>query len=190
MQPTVAVSGSRADELVLPIADPAHLFNASPIDPLSPGVPEVLGVSGVDYVLSQLETTSRARTLALVVPESEDTADLASHSERSLRRYAQYRIQQDETALRDVRRRGWRATLLALVLLAAFLGLASLVGTDIASGIPRVLRTAMAHGLEILAWVMLWHPIELVVFSPLLLRDKIAALGRLERLQVVVRHGS
>ena len=60
-----------AAELVLPLTEIAQLFNAPQIEPLSPSPPEVLGISGVDYLLSLLhldKKLQRARKLLLQLP--------------------------------------------------------------------------------------------------------------------------
>ena len=51
----LSLSNNAADagKLILPLTDIAHLFNAPRIEPLSRSPPEMLGVSGVDYLLSR-----------------------------------------------------------------------------------------------------------------------------------------
>jgi hypothetical protein len=49
-----------------------------------------------------------------------------------------------------------------------------------------LLRETLEFGFEIIAWVMLWNPIDALVFEPIAIKRKIKALRRLMRLQVVV----
>ena len=79
------------DTLQLPLRDMAHMFNAPPVDPLSPGLPEVLGISGAEYLLQQLEIRRpvKLKTVQLVVPEGKFSPGLAGQTERALQRYAE-----------------------------------------------------------------------------------------------------
>jgi hypothetical protein len=179
------------DTLQLPMRDVAHLFNAPPVDPLSPGLPEVLGISGVEYVLQQLETKRpvKLKSVRLVVPEGKFSPALAGETEHALRRYAESRIPQQQTLVRETRRHGWRLTAFAIVLLAFFLALSSLFASDLTAGLRPLLRKTLEYGFEIVGWVMLWYPIEVLVFQPIAIKSRIKALRRLMELRVVAKAG-
>jgi len=70
----------------------AQMFNAPVVDPLSPSPPEVLGISGPQYVLEQLETrrSVEAETLHVVLPDGKITPGLAEQTRQALQRYAHY----------------------------------------------------------------------------------------------------
>lgn len=171
--------------------DMANMFNAPPVDPLSPSPPEVLGISGARYVLRQLETRKqvKAETLHLVLPGDKVIQGLAGQTRQALQRYAEHRIQEQQAVARETRRRGWWVTVAALVLLAFFLALANLFASEVTEGMRPLLRRTLEYGFEIVGWVMLWHPIEALVFEPIAIKHKIAALRRLMQLQVVVEPG-
>ena len=187
MKPVNTKASGEGDTLLLPLTDPDHLFNAPSVNPLTSSLPEILGISGADYLLSQLRTRRFARTAVLALPEDQIVPGLAERTEKALRRFAEHRIQQEQTSLRNIRWRGWRATLIALFLLAISLTIASFFGSEVTRGVPSVLRRTLEYGFEITGWVMLWHPIELLVFEPFQTKDKIAALCRLAELRVVLR---
>jgi hypothetical protein len=175
-----------SETLLLAITDLTHMFNAPAVDPLSRGLPEILGVSGVEYLLDQLRHDN-TKTLQLILPEREILPRIAEHIQQALRRFAESRIQQQETLMRETRRRGWKITVAALVVLAIFLSLSSLFGSEMAQGIPSLLRKTLEYGFEIIGWVMLWRPIEILVFEPIALKDNIAALKKLAKLRVLIR---
>jgi len=177
------------ESLLLPIRAAAHIFNAPAVDPLSPGLPEVLGVSGAEYLLNRLQTHRKVdpRTVVLALPEDQVVDGLDHRTQQAFRRFAEHRIQQQQATLRETRRRGWRATGVALILLAFFLSLGSLFGSEVTVAFPSLIRRTLEFGFEITGWVMLWHPIELLVFEPFTLKDRIAALQKLMALRVVVR---
>ena len=176
---------------LLPMRDMAHMFNSPPVDPSSPSPPEIMGVSGAKYLLQQLETKRRVKveTLLLVLPDNQVRPGLSDQTRQALQRYAQYRIQEQQALARETRRRGWRVTVAALVLLAFFLTLANFFASEATEGMRPLLRQTLEYGFEIVGWVMLWHPIEALVFEPIAIRHKITALQRLMQLQVVVEPG-
>ena len=188
---TLAPGSLPPDTLELALRNIAHLFNAPAVDPLSPALPEVLGVSGVEYVLKQLEIKRPVKltTVQIVVPESTFSPDLAGQAEHALKRYAQCRIPEQEILVRETRRHGWRLTAVATVLLAFFLALSSLFASAWAEGLRPLPRKTLEYGFEIVGWVMLWYPIEVLVFHPIEIKRRIRALRRLMELRVVVEAG-
>lgn len=69
------------------------MASESPVNPLSPAIPEVLGISGAEYVLHQLQTKRhvKAKTLRLVLPNDKLAPGLAEQTQQALQRYAESR---------------------------------------------------------------------------------------------------
>jgi hypothetical protein len=181
---------SPADELILVLSDPAHLFNAPPINPLSSSAAEVLGVSGVEYLLNLLhmdKVRQRARTLVLSLPPEKAVSAIAEPTMRALHHYAEARIDKERRELRNTYRYGWKVTSVAVLLLAICLALSSLFASEVTEGMRPLLRKTLEYGFEIVGWVMLWHPIEVLGFTPLSLRSRITALQTLASIDVAIR---
>ena len=177
-------------ELVLPLTDIAHLFNAPRINPLSRCPAEVLGVSGVDYLLNLLQMDKprqRARTLTLLLPPEKASGALAEQTASGLNRLAELRLGQQRRELRNTYRYGWKMTGVALVLFAICLAFASVFTSDLTEWVRPLIRHTFEHGFEIIGWVLLWRPIEMLVFTPLTIRSKIAALQTLTAVDVLIR---
>jgi hypothetical protein len=177
-----------AGEIVLPLSEIAHLFNAPTVEPLSRSPPEVLGVSGVDYLLSLLhldKKTQQARKLSILLPSAKTSPTLAAQTTRALHRLAEWRIEQQRRELRDTYRYGWKAAGIAVVILAVCLAFSSLFTSDLTEGMRPLLRMTFEYGFEIIGWVILWHPIDVLVFAPLAIRSRIAALQTLAAVEVV-----
>ena len=192
MKPSASQSPSLPPDTVqLPLRDVAQMFNAPGVDPLSPSPPEVLGISGAQYLLEQLQTRRSvgAETLHVVLPDNKITPGLAEQIRQALQRYAHYRIQEQQALARETRRRGGRVTVAAFLLLAIFLALAQFFASEYTERMRPLLRTTLEYGFEIVGWVMLWHPIEVLVFEPIAIKHKITALRRLMQLRVVVEPG-
>ena len=177
-------------ELALHLTEIEHVFNAPRIDPMSRSPAEVLGVSGVDYLLSRLhmdKKRQRARTLSLLLPPEKARDALAEETTRALHRFAEWRIEQQRRELRNTYRYGWKVTGVAIVILAVCLALSSVFTSELTEGMRPLLRTTFGYGLEIIGWVMLWHPIEVLGFTPLAFRSRIAALQTLVAVEVVIQ---
>jgi hypothetical protein len=182
--------GDETGALVLALSDPAHLFNAPRADPLSSSPAEVLGVSGVEYLLNLLhmdKKLQRARTLVLLLAPEKATSALAEQATLALHRQSKFRIEQQQRELRNTYRAGWRVTGAATLVLAVCLGLSSVFASDLTEGMRPLIRTTFEYGFEIIGWVILWHPIDMLVFAPLAFRARIAALQTLVSVNVVVR---
>jgi hypothetical protein len=177
-------------ELVLSLGDFGHLFHAPPANPLSRSPSEVLGMSGVDYVLSLLQTNrrqQRARRLVIALPRQRASAAAADDAGRAIHRYVECRIEHERRELGNTYRYGWKVLGLALLLLSVCIGLAQLFASDVTQGMRPLTRTTFEYGFEIIGWVLLWHPIELLAFTPLAIHARIAALQRLDGMTVVTR---
>ena len=181
------------DELKLFLDDPGQVFQVPRIDPLSASPAVVLGISGVDYLLGRLQTNrrlQRVKTLVLLVPHEKTTGADQETLGRSLRRVAEARIEQLRFELRNTYRYGWRVTGLALILLAVCLALASLFASDLTEGMRPLPRKTLEYGFEIVGWVMLWNPVDVLVFTPLSMRARLRALEALAGMQVVLREAA
>ena len=176
--------------LVLTLTDVAQLFNSPRIDPLSRSPAEVLGCSGVEYLLELLyqdKERQRARTLVLLLPPDKALPNLAERTTRALRRHVEFRLEQQHRELRNTYNYGWKVAGVALLVLAICLALSSLFGSEITEGMRPLIRKTFEYGFEIIGWVVLWHPIDVLGFTPLTIRARIAALRALAGMDVVVR---
>ena len=180
---------TEAAPLTLSLNDIAHLFNAPRVDPFSPGVLEGLGVSGVEHLLNLLHmdrARQRARSLTLRLPAEKAAALAAEQITVALRRYARLRMEREQHELRNTYRYGWRVAGFAILMLAVCLGLSSLFGSDLTQWLNPLVRKTFEYGFEIIGWVILWHPIDVLVFSPVSIRARLRALQTLATVEVAV----
>ncbi|MCX6911769.1 MAG: hypothetical protein NT167_01705 [Verrucomicrobia bacterium] len=187
---TSTIGPPETGELSLPLTDPAHLFNAPRVDPLSPGPLEGLGISGFDYLLGLLHLDNkrqRTRTLTLSLPAEKAAAASAEQLTNAIHRYAGWRIEHERRELRNTHRYGLKVAGFALVMLAVCLALSSLFASDLTEWMRPLIRKTFEYGFEIIGWVILWHPIDVLVFSPVAIRARLAALQTLATVDVVIR---
>jgi hypothetical protein len=177
-------------ELVIPLSHPDHLFNPPRIDPMSRCPAEVLGVSGVEHLLGQLHLNRQRQavpTLVLLLPPDKASPALAEPTTLALHRYAAARIEENRRTLSKTYRYGWRATGVAVVVLAICLALSHLFASEWTNWMGPLLRKTFEYGFEIVGWVMLWHPIDVLGFTPLGIRAQMRALQALQRMSVIIR---
>ena len=184
-----------ASDLLLPLTDITHLFHAPPLNPISQSPTELLGLSGVDYLLSQLYLRSRKQTdqrrLVLLLENPPSAPDgpsvLADQTTRALHHYADARIQQLSLELRNTYRDGWRVLGLASIVLMICIALSALFASDYTAALRPIFRTTLEYGFEIVGWVVMWSPIDILVFSPRSLRFRIRALRALASATVIIQ---
>jgi hypothetical protein len=184
------VNQSTSDNnLILPLADPVHLFNAPSINPAFPGPLEGLGISGVDYLLGLLQLNGRNsgdRKLTLVLPREKAIDFPAEEARRLLRQHVYWRLEREHRELRITQRYGWRVAGFALITLAFCLAMSSIFASEMTRALSPLIRKTLEYGFEIIGWVVLWHPIDVLVFSPVAIRARITALRSLESMPVEV----
>jgi hypothetical protein len=184
----------QSSELILPLSNLSHLFNAPPqIDPSSRSPAEVLGTSGVDYALSLLHLNKPMQrdtsTLALLLPPRDAEAARPQQLQADLHRLVELRIERERRELRNTFRYGWKVAGIAFIALALCLGMSSLFSSEMTANMRPLLRKTLEYGFEIVGWVMLWHPIDVLGYTPLAIRSRIRALEALGAMDVVVRAG-
>ena len=190
MHNTFPANGETADEITMTLTDPSHLFNAPPADPLSPSPAEALGVAGVEHLLSRLHMDKkllRAKKLVLVLPPEKLPDDGGERIMLALHRQAELRMAEQKRDRRNTYRNGWRALLISLVLLAICLAISSFFASDFTEAMRPLIRKTFEYGFEIIGWVILWHPVDVLVFEPLMIRWRIKSLKTLAAMQVVVQ---
>ena len=190
MRNSFPVNGETADEITMTLTDPVHLFNAPPVDPMSPSTAEALGISGVAHLLSRLHMDKkllRMRKLVLTLPAEKVPGDGGEQLMLALHRQAELRLAEQRRELRNTYRNGWRALTIAVGLLAICLAISSIFASDFTEGMRPLIRKTFEYGFEIIGWVILWHPVDVIVFEPLMIRWRIKSLKTLAAMQVVVR---
>jgi hypothetical protein len=168
----------------------AHLFNAPRVDPLAEGPLEGLGMAGVDYLLGQLhldKALQRARILTLLMPAGPAGSANLDQTQAALRKQLGWRLERERRELRNTHRYGGKVTVFAFLMLTICLGLSSLFASEMTAWMRPLFRKTLEYGFEIIGWVILWHPIDVLVFSPVSIRARMAALQSLATMNIVIR---
>ena len=89
--------------------------------------------------------------------------------------------------MRNSYRYGWRVAGFWIVTLAICLGLSTLFASDLTEWMGPLMRRTLEAGFEIVGWVILRHPIQVLVFAPVASRVRLTALRTLASLDAVIR---
>ena len=177
-------------ELALPLTDLSHLFNAPRVDPWSHAPLEVGGIAGFEHMfnlLHQDRKLQRSRRLTLLLPTEKASAAQPEETTRALHRHASWRIECERREMRNTYRYGWKVAGFSVVMLAVCLALSSLFASDVTQWMRPLIRKTFEYGFEIIGWVILWHPIDVLVFSPVAIRARLSALQSLASMEIVIR---
>src|SRR5438552_159558 len=145
--PTELPAGSHP--LVLPLSTLGNLFNAPPASPFSACPSEVLGISGMDYLLPLLQMDKkrqRARTLLITLPPDQADPLQAQRTTQALHRFAQFRLARDTRELRNTYYHGWRITGIALMALALCLAISAFFASHYTDFLRPIIRHTFEYG--------------------------------------------
>lgn len=120
--------------------------------------------SGCTLALSRLEKHPKALSPRLVLGVK--TLPTQEEESRFRAAFASFCTQQAQTQTRlagDIRKKGWRALRLGLVALALALSLSTAISQI--GPFPNLLNEMLSEGLIIVGWVVLWHPLEMLLYE-------------------------
>lgn len=105
--------------------------------------------------------------------------------EAAVRAHFQYELDRLDRRRRRQRRSGQLSLLLGVVLIVALLSLAQLV----ASLVPGSVGAALREGLVISSWVVMWRPVQILVYDWIPVRRERRVMRRLLEARIDVRSG-
>jgi hypothetical protein len=149
-------------EITLRLPSLENLFVAPSLSPFSPEYETYGDLSGVDAVAARLrgEKPGSRVVVTLELPAEVVEPSLEQRTADALARYCHVKLRALDQDIREVTRHGTRALLLGLVAVLFLNGIASSLETSGDS-----LLEAIAEGLRVTAWVILWVPIGLLVYD-------------------------
>jgi hypothetical protein len=137
-------------------------FRPPEVDPMADWFQKYSLTSGIDYVINEVGDKPRVSHVDVLIrmPRDAISAGLAERVKAGIDRYCDARLRIVHEEAREDRSRGW--------LMMAFAVFAVFVLVWVArqfSGSGQTLLGVASEGLSIAAWVMLWHPLEELVFN-------------------------
>ena len=112
------------------------------------------------FVLERAIAQTGRMRFVISLPDMDAT--VAHDVTEAVREHFAVRLREEQKKLAGVRRLGWRSLVIALVFLSATMVLVELMKRYLPSG---HLLSVVEGGLQVLAWVALWKPGELLLYE-------------------------
>ncbi|GAA4675275.1 hypothetical protein GCM10023215_03910 [Pseudonocardia yuanmonensis] len=153
----------REVDLYLPMRRIEHLFVAPQLDPFAPELADYDPRPGLERMVRAVQQARRRATLRVTVglPADVITPGLEERARAALSRECHHRIITLEDDLDGVRRLGIRTLLWGLLAVLFINGAVGALGTTE----PGSVEDALSTGLQTVAWVVLWVPINLLIYD-------------------------
>ena len=166
-----------------------QLFNAPDVNPFSENRLDILGMSGLEYIVRQLQAHRRDwkhMRLRIHVPREAITPGFEFRLVEAVRRYCRAKIEDNRIEIHLIRSRSSVGLGLLMVIVLALIGCAYFLLTGPMAGIPQAFQFAIAATISLFAWVSLWDPLEALIFNPIALMRENFVLKNLAELEIVV----
>jgi hypothetical protein len=172
-------------EITLHLDDIQYLF----ADP-EPG--SEMFVSGMDYLYSDIKTFSRRENfrIAIVLPQEKITEGLMDKTREKMKRYCQFKIEENEKELIALRHEGFNALRVGITALVVCLALAAALTLAAKSGINNILAGLLAivgQSFVIAGWVAMWQPAEILLYDWWPFRRDIRIYHQIADADIVIR---
>jgi hypothetical protein len=153
----------REVSLHLPMSRIEHLFEAPQLDPFAPELEDYDPRPGLECMVRAVQGAKRKATLRVTVelPADVITPGLEERARAALSRECRRRIAVLDDDLDGIRRLGIRTLLWGLLAVLFINGSVGALGTTE----PGSIEDALSTGLQTVAWVVLWVPINLLIYD-------------------------
>lgn len=153
----------------LAVATVGNLFNAPDVDPFSSRESDILGEPGIDHLLLHLQRhplrNPENETLIVTLPADQITPDLQVGLTAAIERYCTARIEANHLQVNLSRKQHFAGMVtVTLIALVAMLLAYALIITVFADA-SAVVQGMIAASTSVFVWVILWDPLEALLFD-------------------------
>ena len=156
-------------EITLHLDDIQYLF-------ADPEPDSEMFVSGMDSLHSDIRASLRREkfkvTITIVLPQGKITEGLVDKTREKIKRYCQFKIEENHKELIALRHEGNNALLVGITVLVVCLALAGILTITAQSGSESGMNTILAFMLAIVGqsfliagWVAMWQPAEILLYD-------------------------
>ena len=178
-------------DIVIRLETIDQLFNAPDINPFSEEEVDVLGepalLRAVRRLLAHRVRNWEEMHLILELPADQITPGLEQQTEQALRRYSAAKIEDNNLTIRLGRTRSLFGLGMVTVISIIVMGLAYLLLNSVFSGAPDSVKTLVAASISVFVWVILWDPMEKLLFDWVQPYMENRILQRIPTLDIVIR---
>lgn len=179
------------EPVVLRVDAVEQIFNAPDVNPFAAGEGNILGEAALDRLLLQQQVQPRrdlaSRSLVVALPADQITPDLAPQLAAAIQRYCAARIEDNLLHIRHSRLQHSVGLAVALGVTVAVILLVLLLVTVVFTGISALAQGMIAGGLCVFAWVILWTPLEALLFDWVEPTRENRVFAQLQQMRVAVQ---
>ena len=168
-----------------------ELFNAPDINPFSDEEVDVLGEPAMMRVVRRLQAR-RVRNwegvrLIIELPPDQITPDLEARTEQAIRRYSNAKIEDNKLQIRLSRMRSLIGLAMVTALSILIIGVAYLLFNSVFADASDTVKGIVAASISVFVWVILWDPMEQLLFNWVQPRIENNILRKLQGIDIVIR---
>ncbi len=178
-------------DIVIRLDSIEQLFNAPDINPFSDEEVDVLGepalLRAVRRLLAHRIRNWEGMQLVLELPANQITPGLEQETEKAIQRYSNAKIEDNNLTIRLGRTRSLFGLGMVTLISIVVMGLAYLLMNSVFAGAADSVKTLVAACVSVFVWVILWDPMEKLLFdwvSPYMENN---ILRRLSAVDIVIR---
>jgi hypothetical protein len=178
-------------DIVIRLDSIDQLFNAPDINPFSDEEVDVLGepalLRAIRRLLAHRVRNWEEMRLVLELPADQISSGLEKQTEQALQRYSAAKIEDNNLTIRLGRTRSLIGLGMVTVISIVVMGLAYLLFNTIWAGASDGVKTLVAASISVFVWVILWDPMEKLLFDWVQPYMENRILGRIPTLDIVIR---
>ena len=178
-------------DIVIRLDSIDQLFNAPDINPFSEEEVDVLGepalLRAVRRLLSHRVRNWDGMRLVLELPADQITPGLEQQTEQALQRYSNAKIEDNHLTIRLGRTRSLIGLGMVTLISIVVIGLAYLLFNTVFAGAADGVKTLVAASISVFVWVILWDPMEKLLFDWVQPHMENRILRRIPTLDIVIR---
>jgi len=178
-------------DIVIRLDSIDQLFNAPDMNPFSDEEVDVLGepalLRAVRRLLSHRIRNWEGMRLILELPADQITPGLEQQTEQALRRYSDAKIEDNHLTIRLGRTRSLIGLGMVTIISVIVIGLAYFLFNTVFAGAADGVKTLVAASISVFVWVILWDPMEKLLFDWVSPHMENSILRRIPTLDIVIR---
>ena len=179
------------NDIVIRLDTIDQLFNAPDLNPFSGEEVDVLGEPAMMRVVRRLQAR-RVRNwegvkLILELPSDQITPGLEAQTEQALRRYSDAKIEDNKLTIRLSRIRSLIGLAMVTAISIVVIGIAYLLFNAVFTNAPQTVKGVIAAAISVFVWVILWDPMEQLLFDWVQPRLENNILRKIQGIDVVIR---
>lgn len=174
----------------LDAATVANLFNAPDADPFSQRETDILGEAGIDRLLLHLQLHPVRKpadeTLIVTLPADQIAPDLQPKLTAAIQRYCATHIEDNQLQIRLSRKQHTVGMVTVLLIALVAIVIAYLLISTLFANASQVVQGMIYASTSVFVWVILWDPLEALLFDWAQPARENRALERLMAMEVAV----